>query len=195
MKNLLVILFVVQAGLLLSCKGNEKENTDENSFPTPALEIIKGQVAQVDSSVDPIIKRVPLTDSTYDSTSVNRKDFRALAKDFLETPDISGKLKKKYKEERTLDNNLGQAIFTAVPLDDQSLEVRRQEIRIVPNPPDDKIKSVYIEKFKSDKDSSVMKRMTWYMDKKFQVVTITQKPGQEDKVSVIEVIFGQSVDE
>lgn len=192
MKKLACYFPVLLTAFLFSCKGKGKENTDKESFPTPALTIIKGQVKQVsDSSVYPLYMLTPVTDSTYDTTFYHRRDFSGLAKDFLELPDISGSLKKKYKEERSLDNNLGQAVFTAVPVEDNALEIRRQEIRIVPNPPDDKIKSLYFETHTSSKDSTVMKRLTWYMDKKFQVVVITQKNGQEDKTTVREIIFGQ----
>ncbi len=72
---------------------------------------------------------------------------------------------------------------------DEGLEVRRQEVRILPDPPNDKVKSIYIERFQTDKDSSVIKRMTWYTDRKFQVITITQNKKGEEKSSVMEVVW------
>jgi hypothetical protein len=86
-----------------------------------------------------------------------------------------------------MDEQLGQAIFTATPSDDK-LEVRRQEVRIKPSNPNDEVKSVYIEKFKEYKDSTVTKRLTWYMNRKFQVVTITEK-GNQSTTSVYNVIW------
>src|SRR5436190_2992696 len=156
----------------------------------PVLDFIKAQVANVDTSVYSIIKLVPKTDSTYDTTYVKREEFKQLAKDFLETPDISKTFGGKYTEERMMNNDLGLAVFIATPKD-QDLEVRRQEVRIEPDPPNDKIKSIYIEKMKNDKDSSVTKRMTWYADRKFQIVTITQEPNGEEKTSVMEVVWNQ----
>jgi hypothetical protein len=156
----------------------------------PVLDFIKAQVANVDTSVYSIVKLVPKTDSTYDTTYVKREEFRQLAKDFLETPDISKTLGGKYTEERMMNNDLGLAVFIATPKD-EDLEVRRQEVRIEPDPPNDKIKSIYIEKVKNDKDSSVTKRMTWYADKKFQIVTITQGPNNQEKTSVMEVVWNQ----
>jgi len=154
----------------------------------PALDFIKGQIAAIDTSVYPIMKLVPLTDSTYDTTWVKREDFKTLARDFLETPDISKHFGGKYKEERMMNNELGQAVFIATPKD-KSLEVQRQEVRIVPQEPNDQVKSIYIEKFLSNDDSSVIKRLTWYADEKFQVITITQKKGGEEKTSVMNVIW------
>jgi len=131
---------------------------------------------------------VPLTDSTYDTTYLKREEFNSLAKDFLETPDISKKFGGDYTEERMMNNDLGQVVFIATPAD-KSLEVQRQEVRIIPDPPNDKVKSIYIEKFKNDRDGPVTKRMTWYTGKKFQIVTITQKTNGEEKTSVVEVIW------
>src|SRR5947207_2566325 len=155
----LPLLFI---GLL--CDGCKQKKNDV----FPALDFIKSQIADVDTSVYPIMKLIPLSDTTYDTTYVKRDDFKMLAKDFIETPDISKKFGGKYTEERMMSNELGQALFIATPKD-KTLEVQREEVRIVPNPPNDRVKSVYIEKFLSNNDSSVIKRMTWYTDKKFQV--------------------------
>ena len=180
-KNGLLIVGVI---CIIFCGCHQKKKNDV----FPALDFIKSQVADVDTSVYPIMKLDRVTDSTYDTTFVKRDDFKVLASDFLETPDISKKFNGKYTEERMLNNDLGQVVFIATP-NDEDLELRRQEVRIIPNPPNDKVKSIYIEKFKSNGDSSVMKRMTWYTDKKFQVVTITQRKNQEEKTSVMEVIW------
>ncbi len=180
-KSWLLTALLFPVCFYLSCK--EKKN---DVFP--AINFIKSQIAHVDTSVYSIIKLIPLTDSTYDTAYVKREDFKNLANDFLETPDISKKFGGKYTEERMVNNELGMVVFIATPKS-EDLEVRRQEIRIVPSPPNDKVKSIYIEKFKTNKDSSVMKRMTWYTDRKFQIITITQKKSGEEKTSVMEVVW------
>ena len=80
----------VSAVLLLTicfyCSCKQKKN---DAFP--AIDFIKAQVANVDTSLYRILKLVSVTDSTYDTTFVKREEFRHLAKDFLETPDISKK--------------------------------------------------------------------------------------------------------
>jgi hypothetical protein len=163
----------VSAVLLLAiffCCGCKQKKND--AFP--AIDFIRAQVTSVDTSVYRILKLVSVTDSTYDTTYVKREDFKNLAKDFLETPDISKQFGGKYTEERMMNNELGLAVFIATP-ETEDLEVRRQEVRILPDPPNDKVKSIYLEKLNGNKDSSVLKRMTWYTDRKFQVITITQK--------------------
>src|SRR5678815_3971900 len=91
----------VSAVLLLAiffyCSCKQKKN---DAFP--AIDFIKGQVADVDTSVYRILKLVSLTDSTYDTTYVKREDFKILAKDFLETQNISKTFGGKYTEERMM---------------------------------------------------------------------------------------------
>ncbi len=169
---------------LFFCAGCKQKKNDV----FPALDFINAQIANVDTSVYRIIKLVPVTDSTYDTTYVKREDFKNLARDFTETPDIAKRFGGKYTEERMMNNDLGLVVFIATTRD-EGLEVRRQEVRILPDPPNDKVKSIYIERFQTDKDSSVIKRMTWYTDRKFQVITITQNKKGEEKSSVMEVVW------
>jgi len=175
--------------ILFYCSCKQKKN---DVFP--AIDFIRGQIADVDTSVYRILKLVPMTDSTYDTTYIKREDFKRLAKDFLETPDISKKFDGKYTEERMMNNELGLAVFIATT-NDEDLEVRRQEVRILPDPPNDKVKSIYIERLNGNKDSSVLKRMTWYAGRKFQVITITQKKNEEEKTSVMQVVWNDQGDD
>jgi len=186
-KSSLSAAFVLAIFFYCSCK--QKKN---DAFP--AIDFIRSQIANVDTSLYRILKLVSVTDSTYDTTFVKREDFKNLAKDFLETPDISKKFGGKYTEERMMNNELGLAVFIATTKD-EDLEVRRQEVRILPDPPNDKIKSIYIEKLIGNGDSSVLKRMTWYTDRKFQIVTITQKKNQDEKTSVMQVIWNDQGDD
>src|SRR4030095_3419797 len=183
----------VSAVLLLAIffyySGKQKKN---DAFP--AIDFIKAQVTGVDTSVYRILKLIPVTDSTYDTTYVKREDFKNLAKDFLETPDISRSFGGKYTEERMMNNELGLAVFIATT-NDEDLGVRRQEVRIAPDPPNDKVKSIYLEKLSGNKDSSVLKRMTWYADRKFQIITITQKKNEQEKTSVMQVVWNDQGDD
>lgn len=171
-----------------SCK-NQKESK-ESFFPV--LTIIKNQVAEVDSSVY-AIKKIVIVDSTFDTTFVRREDFANLAKDFLQTPDISQKkLKKHYTESNFFDESLQKIIITYTP-DDEALELRRQEIHIIPDQGDgDKISTIIMDKFISTKDSNIQKRLLWQMDDHFQVVTIIQKPGEKESTKTVKVVWNQN---
>jgi hypothetical protein len=183
---------ILASALLLSCKSKDK-NEKKQDDPFPALSFIKSQVAHVDTSVYPI-KKIIIIDSTSDTTDVKREDFRTLAADFINTPDLTEKkYRKNYQFENRFDTELGMAIFGCTPLQ-EDLEVRRQEVLIVPNPPNDKVKSIYIEKYKTSKDSSIMQRLTWNTDKSFMITNIVSKNGQPDKIITTKVMWQWKTD-
>lgn len=183
---------ILASALLLSCKSKDK-NEKKQDDPFPALSFIKSQVAHVDTSVYPI-KKIIIVDSISDTTDVKREDFRTLASDFINTPDLTEKkYRKNYQFENRFDTELGMAIFGCTPLQ-EDLEVRRQEVLIVPNPPNDKVKSIYIEKYKSGKDSSIMQRLTWNTDKSFMITNIVSKNGQPDKIITTKVMWQWKTD-
>ncbi len=193
MKKYSISTYIILASaLLLSCKSKDK-NEKKQDDPFPALSFIKSQVAHVDTSVYPL-KKIITIDSTSDTADVRREDFRALAADFINTPDLTEKkYRKSYKFENRFDSELGMAIFGCTPLQD-NLEVRRQEVLIVPNPPNDKVKSIYIEKYKTNKDSTLMQRLTWNTDKSFIITNIISKNGQPDKIITTKVIWQWKTD-
>jgi hypothetical protein len=195
MKQYSISTYIVLAtALLLSCKGKDK-NEKKQDDPFPALSFIKSQVSHVDTSVYPI-KKIVIIDSTSDTTDVKREDFRGLAADFINTPDLTEKkYRKSYQFENRFDTELGMAIFSCMPLPlQEDLEVRRQEVLIVPNPPNDKVKSIYIEKLKSNKDSSLAQRLTWNTDKSFMITNIISKNGQPDKIITTKVLWQWKTD-
>jgi hypothetical protein len=193
MKKYSISTYIILASaFFLSCKSKEK-NEKKQDDPFPALSFIKSQVAHIDTSIYPI-KKIIIIDSTSDTTDVKREDFRALAAGFLSTPDLTEKkFQKSYQFENRFDTELGMAIFGCTPLQDD-LEVRRQEVLIVPNPPNDKVKSIYIEKYKSSKDSNLMQRLTWNTDKSFIITDIIEKKGQPDKIITTKVIWQWKTD-
>jgi hypothetical protein len=180
---------LIGVSLLIICFSACK-NKDENkeSF-FPVLAIIQNQVAEVDSSVY-AIRKIVIEDSTSDTTFVRREDFANLAKDFLQTPDISQKkLKRHYTESKFFDESLHKVIITYIP-DNETLELRRQEIHITPDQVEgDKINTIIMDKFISNKDSNIQKRLLWQMNDHFQVVTIIQKPGEKERAKTIKVMW------
>lgn len=174
-----VILF------LTGCK-NKKDNKEEF---LPVLSIIQNQVTDVDTSLYNIRKIINV-DSTSDTTYVKREAFASLATDFLTSPDISGNtLKSHYTETKFFEESINKVIITYTP-DNEDLELRRQEVHILPNQQDgDKISTIIMDKFISNKDSNLQKRLLWQMNDHFQVVTIVQKPGKPDRTTTLKVFW------
>ena len=187
------------AMLLLSgaCK-QKNSDTDQNQKESffPVLSFIKSQVAHVDTSLYPI-KKIVFTDSIHsDTIFVPREEFRSLAKDFLEIPDLTDKkYKNRYTEEKLFDEQMNRVIINYKPLNPDKEEVQKQEVLIAPGPTGDKVSSIIIDRLISNRDSFLQKTMLWQVDKSFQVTTTAQKPGQPETTTIMKISWGENEDE
>jgi hypothetical protein len=186
MKNRFIIIL---AGSLIfifnACKGKEKK-TEKNSFIS-ALSIIEGQIKEVDTSFYTIIK-VNYRDSiTRDTEYIPRENFRLVAKDFLDITDLSSE---RFTEENIPGPTEKYSTISYKPIDPAKEEIQRIDFIIDPDPGEtgkSVVKSIYIDKGISNKDSSVQKKLLWQMDKSFQVTTIRQLPGKPETNSTYSV--------
>lgn len=188
MKKTSLALSVLLA-LVSSCgsSGNEKK---ESFFPVSA--VLKSQVAQVDTTLNSIRQYVYVDSTRTDTIYVHREQFRALAKDFLELPDISSsEYKDRYKEDKQFDETLNRALFTYLPVKPEKELIQRQEVLIKPDPGGDKITSIIINTVNNTKDSAIQKKMLWQVDRSFQVVTTRQLVGQPETVTTIKVVWNE----
>lgn len=188
-KNLLLAGMILL--LVASCKDKEEDATKKfisiHSY-------INSQIAGVDTSLYAIIKLDIIDSTRTDTTYVKREEFRTLAKDFLDLPDIAEKkYRKKYKEESRYDEGMDRAIITYLPEDPSKTVIQRQEMHVKPNlgGGDAIVKTLYIDYLLNSKDSIVQKRMLWQVDRSFQVTTIRQFPGEEEKISTVKVIWNE----
>ena len=174
--------------LLFSCKSEEKEEGRDSGF-FPVLTYLKSQVAQVDTSVYSIIK-ITTVGNQSDTTYIKREDFRKEAADFLSIPDITQKkLKKDYKETELYDESLQSVILSYMPTEDDA-EIRRQEVIIEPHQAEtDQVKSIFIDRVMEQGKAIVRKNMLWQVDRRFQVVTITQNSDGSEQIEKRQVIW------
>lgn len=176
---------IISLIVILSCKNKVEEK--DKYFPV--ISFLNSQVAHVDTSVY-AIKKITIQDSISDTVFVPREEFRQLAKDFLEAPEISNKqLRDKYTESEYYDDMLKKVIITYSPTE-KDLELQRQEVHISPNTGDgDKISTIILNRYHANKDSTVQKRMLWQVDERFQIVTTIQKPGVPEQTTTLKVIW------
>lgn len=175
--------------LMAACRSSEKENP-EGYFPV--LSFLKSQVAQVDTTLNSIRQYIYIDSTRIDTVYVHRDQFRELAKDFLNIPDLaSSKYKDRYKEDKQFDETLNRALFTYTPVNPEKELIQRQEVLIRPDPGGDKITSIIINSVNNSKDSSVQKKMLWQVDQSFQVITTRQLPGQPETISTIKVVWNE----
>lgn len=176
--------------LFIGCKHKNKGNKEDSAF-FPVLSFLKSQVTQIDTSTYNLL-RIVTVDSLVDSSYIKKEEFRGLAKDFLETPDISEKIfKEKYKEDRLYDESLNKVILTYTPVD-TNMQVLREEVIISPSGPNgDEVRSIIIEKIRDEKDSTILKRLLWQVNESFQIVTTIQKPDHDDVTHTLQVIWNK----
>ncbi len=194
-KKLLVCIPVVMLALY-ACKPKASKESEKNGDFFPVLSFIRGQVNHVDTSFYQIMKFTRIDSVREDTEYIKREDFRMLAKDFLEIPDLSEPMySKRFKEERILDEDLGRVLIIYIPIDPAKELIQRQEVLVTPSEGIGKMNSVIINYFSVTKDSSVDKRMLWRVDQSFQVTTNTQKPGIPESTNTIKVVWNEQTDQ
>ena len=184
-----ILLFSASLILISACR--EKSEKKQEDF-LPALPFIQNDVADVDTSLYSIIKITWADTTAADTVFIKREEFRGLAADFLQIPDLAQKeYKSRFTEEKFYDQTLNTVIFTYRPKDAEKEEVQKQEILITPNPTGDKVRSIIIDRLVNHKDSSVMKKMLWQVNKSFQVTTTIQKPNVPEKTFTLKVVWNE----
>ena len=174
-----------------ACNSDKKKSDDKNTDGvTSALSFIKSQVAQIDTSLF-VIKKIEIRDSLpADTTDVHRNEFRSLAKDFLELPDISlEKYKDQYTESKNFTPEINMISLMTLPKEPSSAEIQKQELLITPDSEGGKMKTIIIDREWVNKDSSIIKKMIWQVDKFFQVVIIKQMAGQPETTRTLKIVW------
>jgi hypothetical protein len=175
---------------ITSCK--QKEEAETKNFIS-VLSLIEKQVSHIDTSLYAITKIV-YTDSLHsDTTYIPREDFRSVAKEFLDIPDLSSKkIAALYKEETRYDELLNRVIITYSPVNADEVEIKKQELQVTPNvATGDKVNNVLINRVINNRKGFLKKDMLWQMDKSFQIVTTTQQPGQPEKITTTKVTWNE----
>jgi hypothetical protein len=194
MKNpfLLVLTVCCIAIVFSDCKGKEKK-PEGKSFIS-AQSFINGQLKDIDTSLYAIVK-VNYRDSiTSDTEYIRRENIRVVAKDFLDIADLSSD---RFTEENIPGPTEGLTTVSYKPIEPTKEEIQRMDFIIDPDlAPQGKsvVKTIYIEKGISNRDSSVQKKMLWQVDKSFQVTTTRQLPGQPEINSTFRVSWNGDED-
>jgi len=180
MNKLVIALLIISC--LWSCK-NKKLDSTKAYFSV--VDYLKAEVKKMDTL--PLhFTKITTGDNTYDSSIITKKEFHSYAKEFLELPDIASPDKMDdYSEANDFDEVLNNVLlmYTAKKEDEP---VRSQTIMMQPDDMGNThVKTILVSGVQSSKDSTVTKNMTWHIDKRFQIVTKTNKSGQSEKISTI----------
>lgn len=177
--------------VLVSCTSNKDAGDSNNAF-FPVASFIKSQVAMVDTTLNSIMKVVTQNGSS-DTSYITRQEFRSHAVDFLSLPDLSSKkLRDEFTETQMFDQELKSIVLNYTPKDKGS-QIQRQEVIIEPNEQSgDKVKTIYVDQLLEEKGSTVQKRLTWGVDKYFQVVTITKGDNSPEQVKIVRLSWNEN---
>ncbi len=195
MKTCLPLLFIVVIITTTACKQKKKD--DVKHFIS-ILSLIKKQVAHVDTSLYSIMKVVYKDSLHSDTTYIPRDQFAGVAKEFLDIPDLSDeKVAARYKEDPAIhDEMLNRVIITYTPVTPEKEEIKKQELLATPIPGEDaRVNNIIIIREISNRDSFLQKKMLWQMDKSFQVVTTSQKPGKPEINITTKVSWNEAPDQ
>lgn len=190
MQKISSLIAVVIILFLASCKHKDE---GKSSFIS-VVSLIRAEVAHVDTSLYPIVKTITYDSTHTDTFYIPREEFAKEAKDFLEIPDLSEKkTAKRYKEEPPrYDESLGRVIFKYTPLKPENEEVKSQEFLATPVPgADAKINNVIIIREISNRDSFLQKKLFWQMNRSFQIITTSQKPGKPEVTTITKVAWNE----
>ena len=190
MKNRFITLSLITVvGLQFGC-GEKKDEKRQDQF-IPVASLIESQVSHIDTSLYPIIKVIFRDTLTNDTEYIRREDFRAIARDFLEIPELS---KKKFTEENIPGPTDNLSTISYRPIDPDKEEIQKVDIIIDPaltGMGNNVIKSIFVDKTFTNKDSAVGKKMLWRIDHSFQVTTFKQLKGQPETTETYRVIWNE----
>ena len=175
---------------LTACKGKKKHKEGDTNY-FPVLSYIRGQVADIDTSLYRIMK-IETVGSTSDTTFLKREEFRKYAADFLNLPDItSAKWKDDYDETKMYDEYLKSVILTYTTTEPDN-EVKREDVIVNPQPDENgnsEVKTIIIDKWSKQDDENIHKNMVWQSNKRFLILTKTDRDQQPEKVKKLEIVW------
>jgi hypothetical protein len=189
------ILLLIAPLLFFSCK--QKKKAGEQFFFVSVTSLVKAQIAHVDTSLYSIMKIVS-TDSLHTDTSyVKREDFAEEAKEFLNLPELSDPdMAEKFREESRYDSLIKKAVIAYYPVNEKE-EVQKIEllasISDVSKDGNNKVTNIIVEKGKTNRNGSVIQKMYWNTDKSFTIITFSQTPGEQEKVTTTRIIWNDDI--
>jgi hypothetical protein len=150
--------------------GITTDSAADNKIFFPVADFIGGQIRQIDSLQLPLTESITRNNKTA-LGGITDQDFKTLAAGF-QHPDINDPaLKKYYRETSFADQSIPSVTFTYAT-DNPGLELQKIDVIVKPDPvQNDKVNTIYLEKFFMIKDTSVSQKLYWKAGKNFQIIT------------------------
>lgn len=182
---LIVIVAIVGCGRTKQpAAAKEDEQQQANIFPVTSF--IEGQMHLVDSFQLPTIKFITVNGRT-DSSLISIDEFKQLAQEFTH-PDINDPdLRKWYKETNFADQSIN-GVTLNYQATDKDLEIQRVDVVISASATmNDKVRSIFMQKQSVSNDTSIVKKLYWRTDQKFQIITSKQWGSEPEVTNIVKV--------
>jgi hypothetical protein len=192
MKRFLLFLSIIW--LICACHSRQSETTvtDEKQTDTakknylPVADYLKSEIAGVDSFPFRIMKYQVINGKT-DSGIITTAIFDQLAKEFLVTDLDSSRFENKFEENSFVDRSTNLVSFT-YSTKDTGDGLKRVDVLLSPGSGVDKLNSIYMESISSNRDSSLISKMSWKAGRNFSILHVRQpKNGAETTKQTIVV--------
>ena len=194
MKSLLAGLMLL---ILVGCKNGKQENLPAPQTDTvpqkekayfPVFDFLQSEIRYVDSLPVGILRYTTKNGST-DSGYIKSEEFHQLAGEFLSPVLTKETFEKEFKETSFFDNSTKFSTFL-YSTENRSLPIQRVNVLVQPeNAVFSKVKSIYMEKFSENGDSSFVRKMYWKAGQNFQINTEIKTSSAEAITQQVKVVW------
>lgn len=149
--------------------GTAKDSVVNKDF-LPVTDYVGGELKMIDSLQLPITKTI-IIDKKEEIYPLQSAELLQLANEFLK-PDINDTTIKNFYKETSLADQSSGTINFVYTTNNPDLEIQRLDVNLKGDPVlNDKVNSIYIEKFTKAADTGITKRLLWKAGKNFQIIT------------------------
>jgi len=183
-----LMLFIFSLFILVACNSSRtaevNEDLDKTFFPIAGT--IQSELREIDSLPIAIIRYTRMGD--HSDTTVFDKNSMKILVDELIKPDISQPDLKKYYKETVFMDDATNTVTMSYTTEADEPEVRKIEVTI--NPENQKVRTIYVEKFKDLADSSIQQKMIWTCGRNLQVISLVNKKDKGETLKTEKYVWG-----
>ena len=149
---------------------------------------LRSQIAEVNKTPYYIYK-LTITNGKKDSSAVDNAVFNVIAAQFLK-PDINEADIKKYYKENIFHDQTTKSFTISYSTENKQLEI--QNIEVLLQEDGETVKRIFIRKFFTYPDSSVIEQLSWKPDQRFQINRLVQKPNNQETSYQTDVVWNEN---
>lgn len=186
-----LILALLLSLSFIGCKSKSAKKTDVPAADFfPVKDYLNGQVAKLDTASYSFLK-IETVDGHSDTSSIKNNEVKQYAKDFLELPDISSKeIKDDYEINHLYDDELEAFAFTFTTKEDHPVKTEHVVLEPMPNAEGkNDIKSIFVDMWQNQGNTSVRKNLFWEANKSFQITTTTEPQAGNASTKRVRIVW------